>query len=281
MCYDSDNAGINAAIRTSYVLLQNGIETRVLYLGNGDDPDDFFKKDSTTKEDFRTLIKTAAHPISFIIRHKDILSQGAADQSKFLNECIGEIQLVPDVMIRNDLIRKLSNALGVVEAEIFDRFSSLKQKRYNVSNEEDTSTTAATHYNSSADKAQLELIKLALHSPQLATKMPIALFTNKLLHNVLKVLIDNSDKEYNPGQILELIRGSSEERNLIASLAIEVPAKEYEATILNDCIATLEREPIKKDIAGLRDQIRRLEEEDSIPDKALLEELSALQKKLQ
>ena len=60
-----------------------------------------------------------------------------------------------------------------------------------------------------------------------------------------------------------------------------MPAKEYEATILNDCIATLEREPIKKDIARLRDQIRRLEEEDSIPDKALLEELSALQKKLQ
>ena len=111
--------------------------------------------------------------------------------------------------------------------------------------------------------------------------MPIALFTNKLLHNILKVLIDNSDKEYNPGQILELIGGSSEERNLIASLAIEMPDKEYETTILNDCIATLEREPIKKDIAVLRDQIRRLEEEDSIPDKALLEELSALQKKLQ
>ena len=100
LCYDSDSAGINAAIRTSYVLLQNGIETRVLHLGNGDDPDDFFKKDSTTKEDFRTLIKEAAHPISFIITQKDILSQGAADQSKFLNECIGEIQLVPDVKLK-------------------------------------------------------------------------------------------------------------------------------------------------------------------------------------
>ncbi|MDG1268255.1 MAG: DNA primase, partial [Candidatus Marinimicrobia bacterium] len=118
LCYDSDSAGINAAIRTSYVLLQNGIETRVLYLGNGDDPDDFFKKDSNTKDTFRSLIKTAAHPISFIIKHKDILSQGAADQSKFLNECLGEIQLVPDSMVRNDLIRKLSNELGVVEAEV-------------------------------------------------------------------------------------------------------------------------------------------------------------------
>ena len=281
LCYDSDSAGINAAIRTSYVLLQNGIETRVLYLGNGDDPDDFFKKDSNTKETFRSLIKTAAHPISFIIKHKDILSQGAADQSKFLNECIGEIQLVPDSMVRNDLIRKLSNELGVVEAEVLDRFSSLKQKRYKAPAEGDSSTTEVTHYRSSEDKAQLELIKLALHSPELAPKMPIALFSNKLLYNVLKVLIDNSDKGYKPGQILELIGGSPEQRNLIASLAIEVPDKEYEQTILDDCIATLERNPVKKEIAILRDKIRRMEEEDTSPDKALLEELSALQKKLQ
>jgi DNA primase len=111
--------------------------------------------------------------------------------------------------------------------------------------------------------------------------MPIALFSNKLLYNVLKVLIDNSDKGYKPGQILELIGGSSEQRNLIASLAIEVPDKEYEQTILDDCIATLERNPVKKEIAILRDKIRRMEEEYPSPDKALLEELSALQKKLQ
>jgi DNA primase len=184
-------------------------------------------------------------------------------------------------MVRNDLIRKLSNELGVVEAEVLDRFSSLKQKRYKAPVEGDSSTTEVTHYRSSEDKAQLELIKLALHSPELAPKMPIALFSNKLLYNVLKVLIDNSDKGYKPGQILELIGGSSEQRNLIASLAIEVPDKEYEQTILDDCIATLERNPVKKEIAILRDEIRRMEEEDTSPDKALLEELSALQKKLQ
>ncbi|MFL2485425.1 MAG: DNA primase [Candidatus Neomarinimicrobiota bacterium] len=281
LCYDSDNAGINAAIRTSYVLLQSGIETRVLHLGNGDDPDDFFKDNKKTKEDFRSLIKSATHPISFIITHKDILNQGAADQSKFLNECLAEIQLVPDTMIRNDLIKKLSNELGVIEDEVLNRFTSLKQKKYNVTSNEDMSTTDIPHYTSSADKAQLELIKLALHSPKLSKDMPIGLFSNTLLQNVLQVLIDNSDKDYNPGQILELIGGSPEQRNLIASLAIEVPDKSYESTILSDCIATLEREPIKKEIALIRDKIRKLEEKDQSPDQELLNQLSTLQKKLQ
>ena len=281
LCYDSDNAGINAAIRTSYVLLQSGIETRVLHLGNGDDPDDFFKDNKNNKEDFRSLIKSATHPVSFIITHKDILNQGAADQSKFLNECLAEIQLVPDTMIRNDLIKKLSNELGVIEDEVLNRFTSLKQKKYNVISNKDMSDSDILHYNSSADKAQLELIKLALHTPNLAKDMPIGLFSNILLQNALKVLIDNSDKDYNPGQILELIGGSPEQRNLIASLAIEVPDKSYESTILSDCIATLEREPIKKEIALIRDKIRKLEEQDQSPDQELLNQLSILQKKLQ
>ena len=281
LCYDSDNAGINAAIRTSYVLLQSGIETRVLHLGNGNDPDDFFKDNTNTKADFRLLIKSATHPISFIITHKDILNQGAADQSKFLNECLAEIQLVPDTMIRNDLIKKLSNELGVIEDEVLNRFTSLKQKKYNVTSNEDMSATDTPHYTSSADKAQLELIKLALHSPKLAKDMPIGLFSNTLLQNVLQVLIDNSDKDYNPGQILELIGGSPEQRNLIASLAIEAPDKSYESTILSDCIATLEREPIKKEIALIRDKIRKIEEQDQSPDQELLSQLNTLQKKLQ
>ena len=281
LCYDSDTAGINAAIRTSYVLLQSGIETRVLHLGNGDDPDDFFKDNKNTKEDFRILIKSATHPISFIITHKDILNQGAADQSKFLNECLAEIQLVPDTMIRNDLIRKLSNELGVVEDEVLNRFSSLKQKKYNTESNKDVSSTDIAHYNSSADKAQLELIKLALHSPKLSKDMPIALFSNTLLQNVLKVLIDNSNKDYNPGQILELIGGSPEQRNLIASLAMDVPEEEYQSIILKDCIATLEREPIKKEIAIIRDKIRKLEEKDESPDQEILNQLNILQKKLQ
>ncbi len=281
LCYDSDNAGINAAIRTSYVLLQSGIETRVLHLGNGDDPDDFFKDNKNNKEDFRSLIKSATHPVSFIITHKDILNQGAADQSKFLNECLAEIQLVPDTMIRNDLIKKLSNELGVIEDEVLNRFTSLKQKKYNVISNKDMSDSDILHYNSSADKAQLELIKLALHTPNLAKDMPIGLFSNILLQNALKVLIDNSDKDYNPGQILELIGGSPEQRNLIASLAIEAPDKSYESIILSDCIATLEREPIKKDIALIRDKIRKIEEQDQSPDQELLNQLSILQKKLQ
>ena len=52
--------------------------------------------------------------------------------------------------------------------------------------------TDLSHYNSSADKAQLELIKLALHSPKLAKDMPkiedfLALRLKNVGFSVLKI----------------------------------------------------------------------------------------------
>ena len=70
LTYDSDNAGTNAAIRTGYILMQNGFEVRVLDLGNELDPDDYFKLKENNNSSFQQLIKDASHPINYIINKK-------------------------------------------------------------------------------------------------------------------------------------------------------------------------------------------------------------------
>ena len=87
----------------------------------------------------------------------------------------------------------------------------------------------------------------------------------------------NNDKQ---AQLLQIIGGNEEERNLIASLAIAGHNKDDINQILNDCLLILEQEPIKNKIQLLRDKIRRLEESDSLPDDNLIIELSNLQKDL-
>ena len=62
LTYDSDNAGVNAAIRTGYILLQNGFEVRVLDLGEGLDPDDYFKLKDNNKQTFSCLLYTSPSP---------------------------------------------------------------------------------------------------------------------------------------------------------------------------------------------------------------------------
>ena len=280
LCYDSDNAGINAAIRTGYILMQNGFEVRIIDLGNDLDPDDYFKLKENDNNSFKSLIKGAVHPINFIINKKNISDKGASDQSKFVNECIEEIKLVKDVMIRNDLIKRLSNEMGVVETEILNRFESLKAKRVFKNDKKEEDKKSTNHYNSKADRAQIEIIKLLIHNHSHAASLDIALFDNKLCYNIVKTIKDNIGKYNNVAQLIELIGDSPEERNLIASLAVDVPEKTNEETILNDCVKTLQDISLKKEISLIRNQIRILEENDKEMDSDLLRKLESLQKKV-
>ena len=281
LTYDSDSAGVNAAIRTGYILLQNGFEVRVLDLGDGLDPDDYFKLKENNKQTFRGLIKNAMHPINFIIMKKGILSLGASDRSKFLNECIEEIKLVKDIIIRNDLIKRLSSELGVVEAEVITRFEDLRPKRryVNKTNKDDQPTIR--HYDSKSDKAQLEILKLLIHNSSLANKITLSLLDNKLCYNIVKTIQDNSGKYNNVAQLLEFIGDSPEERNLVASLAVDVPEKDNEQAILSDCIKTLENISIQNEINAIRNQIRIIEDNNESLDTDLLRKLEDLRKKVQ
>jgi DNA primase len=280
LAYDSDSAGVNAAIRTGYILLQNGFEVRVLDLGEGLDPDDYFKLKDNSKQTFRALIKNAVHPISFIINKKNILSLGASDISKFLNECIEEIKLVKDVIIRNDLVKRLSSELGVIESEVMNRFEELKPKRrYTQKNEKDDQSSIR-HYDSKSDKAQLEILKLLIHNSSLAEKVPLSLLDNKLCYNIIKTIKDNSENYSNVAQLLEFIGDSPEERNLVASLAVDKPEKDNEHTILTDCIRTLENISIQNKIDTIRNEIRIVEDNNQPLDKNLLQQLEELRKKV-
>ena len=280
LTYDSDNAGINAAIRTGYILMQNGFEVRVLDLGNELDPDDYFKLKENNNTSFKQLIKEAAHPINYIIAKKNILSKGASDRSKFLNESIEEIKLVKDVIIRNDLIKRLSNELGVIESEILNRFDQISPRKVTASKATNSEEMSIRNFDSKSDIAQLEILKLLIHNAALADKINISLLDNKLCYNIVKSIKDNKGAYNNVAQLLEFIGDSPEERNLVAALAVDRPEKENELIILNDCVKTLEDISIKKEISQIRNQIRIAEDNNQSLDTSLIRKLEELQKKV-
>ena len=280
LTYDSDNAGINAAIRTGYILMQNGFEVRVVDLQDGLDPDDFFKSPTNDTSSFKKLIKDAVHPINYTIHKKNILEKGASERSKFLNECIDEIKIIKDVIIRNDLIKRLSTELSVTESEILSRFNSTRIKKTVNSKSVEHENTSIEHYSSKAEKAQLEILKLIIHKPELSKNIPSTLFNNKLFYNIMKSIKDHIGKYSNVAQLLEFIGSSPEERNLVALLAVAKIETENQKIILEDCIQALEREKIKKQVLDLRNEIKLIEESGKLAPEALVNKLVSLQRSL-
>ena len=280
LTYDSDSAGINAAIRTGYILMQNGFEVRVIDLEDGLDPDDFFKSPSNDSSSFKKLIKDAVHPINYIIQKKHILEIGASERSKFLNECIDEIKIIKDVIIRNDLIKRLSNELSVSESEILSRFNSTKIKKTVNNKLIENENTSIEHYSSKAEKAQLEILKIIIHNPELSKSIPSPLFNNKLFYNILKSIKEHIGKYSNVAQLLEFIGSSPEERNLVALLAVDKIETENQKIILEDCIQALEREQLKKQVLDLRNEIKLIEESGKLAPETLVNKLVSLQRSL-
>ncbi len=280
LTYDSDNAGINAAIRTGYILMQNGFEVRVVDLQDGLDPDDFFKSPTNDTASFKKLIKDAVHPINYIIHKKNILEKGASERSNFLNECINEIKIIKDVIIRNDLIKRLSNELSVAESEILSRFNSIQIKKTVNSKSVEHENTSIEHFSSKAEKAQLEILKLIIHNPELSKNIPSTLFNNKLFYNIMKSIKDHIGKYSNVAQLLEFIGSSPEERNLVALLAVDKIETENQKIILEDCIQALEREQLKKQVLDLRNEIKIIEESGKLAPETLVNKLVSLQRSL-
>ena len=69
ICYDSDSAGQNAALRGMYILQEHGLDVRVINIPEGKDPDEFLT--SNPPENFEKLI-AAAEPL--VLRHIKFLT---------------------------------------------------------------------------------------------------------------------------------------------------------------------------------------------------------------
>ena len=76
-----------------------------------------------------------------------------------MNESIEEIKLVKDVIIRNDLIKRLSNELGVIESEILNRFDKISPRKVSANKVNDAEETSIRNFDSKSDIAQLEILK--------------------------------------------------------------------------------------------------------------------------
>ena len=86
ICYDSDNAGKNAAVRGMYILQSHGLDVRVINLPEGKDPDEYLQSHSA--DEFEELIVQAkplvlAHIASLSERLNDISTRKSAIKELF------------------------------------------------------------------------------------------------------------------------------------------------------------------------------------------------------
>ncbi len=128
LIYDGDAAGIHAAIRGIDMLLEEGLNIKVVLLPDGEDPDSFARKMNAS--DFIEYINS--HQQDFIRFKTDLLLQDAAGdpikKSEVVRSIVQSIAVIPDLITRQIYIQSCSAQLAIQEAALLKEMEKLRNK---------------------------------------------------------------------------------------------------------------------------------------------------------
>ena len=138
--FDGDAAGIKASLRGIDLVLEEGLNVKVLLLPDGEDPDSYAKK--LGGEALRAYIQK--HETDFIRFKTGLLLEEAKDdpiaRARLVQDIVRTISVIPDSITRTEYVKDCSNLMKVEEQVLYMEIGKLRKKR-----QEDASKR--THYN--------------------------------------------------------------------------------------------------------------------------------------
>lgn len=128
--YDGDAAGIKAAIRGIDLLLEEGMNVKVVLLPDGEDPDSFARSHSASE--FAEFIKQ--NETDFVrFKTKLLLEEAGNDPVKraaLIGDIIRTIAIVPDNITRTIYIRECSAKMEIDEQVVLNEVNKIRLVRY-------------------------------------------------------------------------------------------------------------------------------------------------------
>lgn len=113
--YDGDPAGIKAALRAVNMLLEDGMNVRVVLFPDGEDPDSYTRKYGS--EAIQNYVTTQA--TNFIVfKTKILLEDTKGDpikKAELIKDIVETIALVPEIIERNIYVKECASILDVSE----------------------------------------------------------------------------------------------------------------------------------------------------------------------
>ncbi len=127
--YDGDKAGLHAALRAIGMILKEGMNPRVVFLPDGDDPDSFSRKH--TLEEVQEFI--ASHEKDGIAFKTDLLLAEAGDdplkKANLINEIADTVAEIPDAIKRQVYVDTVARRFGIEADIIQDRVRRTREQQ--------------------------------------------------------------------------------------------------------------------------------------------------------
>jgi len=126
LLFDGDKAGIQAALRGTDMLLEEGLNVKVLLVPDGEDPDSFIRKHGS--DAFKVYLQ--AHEEDFIsFKTKTLLQDAGNDpikRAETIREVVQSIALIPDEIKVSVFIQECSQLLEMEERILLHELNKIR-----------------------------------------------------------------------------------------------------------------------------------------------------------
>lgn len=128
--YDGDPAGIKASFRGIDLILEEGMNVRVLLFPDNDDPDSYSKK--VSNEEFKSFIKENTK--DFIAFKTELLSADTQNdpikKAGLIHDIVNSIALIPDAITRSVYVKDCSRILDIEEQTLLNELNKQRRKNH-------------------------------------------------------------------------------------------------------------------------------------------------------
>ena len=126
--YDGDSAGIKAALRGIDMMLEEGINVKVVLLPEGEDPDSFARKHNAVE----VLDYIHTNQRDFIQFKTQLLSEDVGNdpikRAEMINQIVQSIAVIPDMIKRQVYIKDCANRLQIQEDVLLKKVIELRKQ---------------------------------------------------------------------------------------------------------------------------------------------------------
>ena len=280
LLYDSDGAGVRAALRAIPILREAGVTSRVVSLKPWKDPDEFIKNEGA--EAFEERLNQAMDSFMFRVHiaEQDFAMDAPQGQNQFFERCAEMLLELSDELERNlyiEAIVKEYGRYGVGTEDIRKRVNTLAMKGTPAEKriQPKSGTPENRKKESAADKAQKLMLTWLVNYPgifeQVEKYISPSDFVVPLYKQVAEMLFEqHKEGEPNPGKLLNAFTDSEEQRE-VASLfnaTIHLENEGEQQRAFSDALLRIKEESLKEknrtwdpsDMAGLQELIKAKKE---------------------
>jgi DNA primase len=129
--YDGDTAGIKASFRGIDLILEEGMNVKVLLFPDGEDPDSYSKRISN--EELKIFIKNNSK--DFISFKTNLLMGDVQNdpikKAGLIKEIVESIALIPEAIYRSVYVKECSRIMDMEEQILLNELNKIRSKKFN------------------------------------------------------------------------------------------------------------------------------------------------------